>query len=40
MGGLCPTSGTVTIPNPGAAGQYKIAVAVFVPVMDAFGDQG
>ena len=39
-GGLCPTSGTVTIPNPGAAGQYKIAVAVFVPVMDAFGDQG
>ena len=30
-GGLCPATGTITIPNPGAAGSYQIAVAPWVP---------
>ena len=30
-GGLCPATGTITIPNPGVAGDYQIAVAPWVP---------
>ena len=39
-GGLCPTSGTVSIPNPLAPGQYKLAVAAYLLNMDSFGDSG
>ncbi len=29
-GGLCPSTGTLVIPNPGTPGQYKVAVSPWV----------